>query len=106
MAFSDHVRTGMTKRRWSALCVGVLWVCAWLMPLVHETQCAEHHHGAATCPICQFAATSVIETPAQTAPEPVFIVVQHQHLVWTLSPALLFQVEHPPRGPPPAVACV
>jgi len=25
----------------------------------------------------------------------------------TLSaPALLFQVEHPPRGPPPAMACV
>jgi hypothetical protein len=32
--------------------------------------------------------------------------VARQPVITLSPPALLFQVEHPPRGPPPAVVCV
>ncbi|MCX7009830.1 MAG: hypothetical protein NTY53_21750 [Kiritimatiellaeota bacterium] len=65
-----------------------------------------HNHNDTACPVCQLATTTVIAVPPLAVPVPVRVVAQHLPRVWIQSPALLFQVEHPPRGPPPAVACV
>jgi len=92
-------------RRCASLLVA-LWLCAWLTPIVHQTHCTGHHHDDTTCPICQLAATTIISAPPQTVPSPVRVIVERQPTITLSAPALLFQVEHPPRGPPPAVVCV
>ena len=83
-----------------------LWLCAWLTPILHQAQCAGHHPDDSTCPICQLAATASIAAPTQTAPTPVRANAERLTTLALPSPALLFQVEHPPRGPPPAVVGV
>lgn len=92
-------------RRGASLLVAV-WLCAWLTPILHQAQCAGHHHDDTACPICQLAATTIISAPPQTVPAPVRAAVASQPSLTLSAPALLFQVEHPPRGPPPAMACV
>jgi hypothetical protein len=92
-------------RRCASLLVA-LWLCAWLTPIVHQAHCTGHHHDDASCPICQLAATAIHSTPPQTVPTPVRAAVARQPVITLSSPALLFQVEHPPRGPPPAAVCV
>jgi hypothetical protein len=94
-----------TLRRCASL-LAVLWLCAWLTPLIHQAQCTAHHHDDTTCPICQLATTASIAAPSHTAPTPVRATVERAPCLALPAPALLFQIEHPPRGPPPAAACV
>ena len=68
MSFSCGVQMGMTKQRWSALWLAMLWLCVWAVPILHQVQCTDHHHHDTTCPICQMAATSIISSLPQTAP--------------------------------------
>ena len=98
---------GMTDilRRVASLLVAV-WMFGWLAPIVHQTQCTGHHHGTATCPICQLAAASSIQAAPPTAPAPLGAVTERLPTVEYPSPSLLFRVEHPARGPPPARTCV
>ena len=106
LCLPSAMRSATSSLRRGASLLVALWLCAWLTPIVHQTLCTGHQHSDITCPICQLATTSVISAPPLAAPIPVRAVAQPLPLVWTPSPALLFQVEHPPRGPPPAVACV
>lgn len=92
----------MQSRR--ACVLTLLWLCAWLAPILHQTQCAGHHHGDTACPVCQLATTSVLAAPPQVAPVPVRALTHQLPVVWASFHALLFQVEHPPRGPPPVVS--
>jgi hypothetical protein len=97
--------TSSWLRRSASLLV-VLWFCLWLAPVAHQAHCAVHDHADTPCALCQLAVTSVISAPAQVAPLPVRILAYHLPMAWVTLPALLFQVEHPPRGPPPAITCV
>jgi len=100
------MRTGMTKLRWSALWLAMLWLCVWAVPILHQVQCTDHHHKDTTCPICQLAATSIISSPPQIAPTPVRAVAQRLPPTLALASVQFFQIDHPPRGPPPAFSTV
>ena len=97
--------TNFSLRRSASLLVA-LWLGAWLAPIFHQTQCTERHHGDTTCPICQLAATTIMAAPTQTVPAPVRAAAERPPSITTSSPTLLFQVDHPPRGPPPVFSTV
>jgi len=92
--------------RRSASLLVALWLGAWLTPIFHQTQCTARHHGETACPICQLATTTIMAAPSQTVPVPIHTITVRPASITTTFPALLFQVEHPPRGPPPVFSAV
>jgi hypothetical protein len=96
----------LTRSKRSRLAVGlaVVWLCAWLAPLVHQVECGGHDDDR--CPICQFAGTSLIAAPRPVAPALAWNGTPHLPHIWTPAFAQLFQREHPPQGPPPVFSSV